>query len=89
MNDFVLLKVQCNRISGGLQASNGIFEMGMSDSNDQVILIFGAFVRCKDLLLEKRKILYETKRVLKKIIGVRRYPLCGNLDESFAVWGLW
>lgn len=26
---------------------------------------------------------------MKKIIGVRRYPLCGNLDESFAAWGFW
>lgn len=26
---------------------------------------------------------------MKKIIVVRRYPLCGNLDESFAVWGFW
>ena len=41
MNAFVLLKVQFNRISGWLQASNGIFEMGMSDSNDQVILYLG------------------------------------------------
>lgn len=41
MNDFVLLKVQCNRISGRLQASKGVFEMGMSDSNDQVILYLG------------------------------------------------
>lgn len=41
MNDFVLLKVQCNRISGRLQASNGIFEMGVNDSNDQVILYLG------------------------------------------------
>lgn len=62
MNAFVLLKVQFNRISGWLQASNGIFEVDLSDSNDQVILIFGAFVRCKDLLLEKRKILHEPKR---------------------------
>lgn len=30
MNDFVLLKVQCNRISGGLQASNEIFEVDLS-----------------------------------------------------------
>ena len=30
MNDFVLLKVQCNRISGRLQASNGIFEVDLS-----------------------------------------------------------
>lgn len=41
MNDFVLLKIQCNRISGGLQASKGVFEMGMSDSNAQVILYLG------------------------------------------------
>lgn len=41
MNDFVLLKVQFNRISGWLQASNGIFEVDLSDSDDQVILYLG------------------------------------------------
>ena len=35
MNDFVLLKVQCNRISGGLQASNGFFLGGSEQAKEE------------------------------------------------------